>query len=83
MNFFQSLLTSLPYLITLEAIKKQLALLFNTLITQKLPKLKKKKKNIHELLKKSLLSSHSYFMTFEAFKKQLNVVFNALITLDQ
>ena len=50
MIFFQSLLTSLPYLITLEAIKKQLALLFNTLITQKLPKLKKK--NIHELLKK-------------------------------
>ena len=44
MIFFQSLLTSLPYLITLEAIKKQLALLFNTLITQKLPKLKKKKK---------------------------------------
>ena len=43
MNFFQSLLTSLSYLITLEAIKKQLALLFNTLITQKLPKLKKKK----------------------------------------
>ena len=51
MIFFQSLLTSLPYLITLEAIKKQLALLFNTLINQKLPKLKKKK-NIHELLKK-------------------------------
>ena len=50
MNFFKSLLTSLPYLITLEAIKKILALLFNTLITQKLPKLKKKKKNIHKLL---------------------------------
>ena len=43
MIFFQSLLTSLPYLITLEGIKKQLGLLFNTLITQKLPKLKKNK----------------------------------------
>ena len=63
MKFLPKLFSFLSYLVTLKAIKRQLALL----LTQKSSKFQK---DFVKVLQ-SLLSSLSYLTIFEAFKKQL------------
>ena len=68
MNFLESLLSSLSCLVTLDAIRKPLALLLTQrVINSTFTKIKKKDLRIYF---KSLLSSLSDLMTVEEMEKQ-------------